>query len=103
MVITAEYSELTAPCSLRTFTGQISRYLPAGTQVCSIETGQAICADVACTGWGEPAAVCTVTPDTLDFATVVIGNNSDQTFVIKNTGGDLLTGGWLVTMVERLS
>jgi hypothetical protein len=64
----------------------------SGTQVCSIETGQAICSDVACTGYGEPAPVCSVQPDSLDFGTVVIGGSLDTTFVIKNTGGSLLTG-----------
>ncbi|UCF05037.1 MAG: choice-of-anchor D domain-containing protein, partial [bacterium] len=64
----------------------------SGTQTCTIETGQAICADVACTGYGEPAPVCSVAPDTLDFGTVLIGNYVDTTFTITNTGGDTLSG-----------
>ncbi len=63
-----------------------------GAQVCSIETGQAICSDVACTGYGEPAATCSVQPDTLDFGTVVIGGYADSAFTISNVGGDTLSG-----------
>ena len=53
-----------------------------GTQTCTVETGQVICSDVFLTGYGEPAAVCSVAPDSLDFGTVVIGGYMDTTFTI---------------------
>ncbi len=63
-----------------------------GTQTCTVETGQAICSDVFCTGYGQPAPVCSVVPDTLDFGTVLIGAYKDTTFTITNTGADTLIG-----------
>ena len=35
--------------------------------------------------YGAPA-VCSVTPTTLDFGTVTVGETSDKTFTIENTG-----------------
>jgi hypothetical protein len=70
------------------------RFTPttAGLQECTVETGQAICADVTCTGVGEEAASCEVVPLTIDFGTVTVGAFKDSTFTITNTGGGTLTG-----------
>jgi uncharacterized repeat protein (TIGR01451 family) len=63
----------------------------AGTQTCDVQTGTE-CANVACTGVGEPAPVCEVVPTTLDFGTVTIGGTNTLSFTITNTGGGTLTG-----------
>jgi hypothetical protein len=64
----------------------------AGTKECTIETGNGACNDVYCSGVGVNPPACLVDPDTLVYGTVLLGNYSDQTFIIANTGGDLLTG-----------
>jgi M6 family metalloprotease-like protein len=64
----------------------------SGNHTCTIETGSAQCGDVYCAGDGTDSALCVVDPDTLDFGTVVVGNNADLDFFITNTGGDTLTG-----------
>ena len=64
----------------------------AGTHTCTVETGNAICADVFCTAVGEPPAACSVAPDTLDFGTVLVGSFKDTVFTITNAGGDTLSG-----------
>ena len=69
------------------------RFAPttAGEQSCTIETGTG-CASVAASGLGELAASCEVTPTTLSFGTVVVGQTADRTFTITNTGGQTLSG-----------
>jgi hypothetical protein len=64
----------------------------ADTHTCLVETGQAICSDVFCTGYGEPAPVCSVQPDSLNFGTVSLGDQVDTTFTLTNIWGDTLTG-----------
>jgi agmatine/peptidylarginine deiminase len=70
------------------------RYVPPslGTHTCTVETGQAICSDVFCTGEAQVAPFCLVQPDYLDFGTVVLGSYEDTTFTITNTGGSVLSG-----------
>jgi hypothetical protein len=63
-----------------------------GTQGCAIETGDALCSDVICSGIGGPPPECAVAPDSLDFGTVSMGGSSDLTFTVLNTGGGLLNG-----------
>jgi len=67
------------------------RYEPTaiGTHMCTIETGHAVCADVACVG-GAPG--CLVTPDSLDFGSVPVGGFKERAFDFKNTGGGTLIG-----------
>jgi len=64
----------------------------SGTHNCSIETGQALCSDVACTGVGDDPPACLVQPDSLDFGAVMLGSSEDRTFSITNTGGGVLQG-----------
>lgn len=72
----------------------VVRFAPTstGSQPCTIDTGTSACADVNCTGTGEPVPVCQVTPTSLDFGIVPVGNTADRTFTIKNTGGGTLSG-----------
>ncbi|UCF05455.1 MAG: agmatine deiminase family protein, partial [bacterium] len=63
-----------------------------GTHTCTIETGQAICSDVFCTGDSENPPVCSVQPDNLDFGSVMVGDYKDTTFTITNTEGGTLSG-----------
>ncbi|MFH1843695.1 MAG: choice-of-anchor D domain-containing protein, partial [bacterium] len=69
------------------------RFAPTlgGTHLCIIDTGQDLCSDVSCTGDGFGPPECDVSPDILDFGTVVVGQFSDLDFVVKNTGGDTLS------------
>jgi hypothetical protein len=51
----------------------------------------------ACSDDDSPAApekdpVCSITPDTLDFGTIAVGDVRDLTFTVKNTGGGTLSG-----------
>jgi M6 family metalloprotease-like protein len=64
----------------------------AGSHDCTIETGNEACTDVYCFGSGSAGPACSIYPDTLDFGTVLIGNNNDLNFSISNTGGDTLSG-----------
>ncbi|MFH1841776.1 MAG: M6 family metalloprotease domain-containing protein, partial [bacterium] len=64
----------------------------SGPHACSIETGTGECGDVSCDGVGEDPAACSVTPASLDFGTVTVGNYADDTFTITNTGGGTLAG-----------
>jgi hypothetical protein len=64
----------------------------AGTRPCTIETGSALCVDVACTGVGQIPTACAVSPTTLDFGTVTVGGSRDLSFTIANSGGGTLAG-----------
>ncbi|UCH83038.1 MAG: choice-of-anchor D domain-containing protein, partial [Candidatus Latescibacterota bacterium] len=66
--------------------------LSSGVKPCTIETGDALCSDVTCTGTGDDPPVCSVEPTSLDFGTVAVGNSADDTFTIKNTGGGTVSG-----------
>jgi hypothetical protein len=70
------------------------RFAPADTGVhhCTIETGDALCTDVSCDGYGKNPAACLVEPETLDFGVGYLGVAEDLTFKVKNTGGGVLTG-----------
>ncbi|UCG52132.1 MAG: choice-of-anchor D domain-containing protein, partial [Candidatus Latescibacterota bacterium] len=64
----------------------------SGVKPCTVETGDALCADVSCTGVGDDPPACIVTPTSIDFDTVTVGSWKDTTFTIENTGGGTLTG-----------
>ena len=53
----------------------------AGTHTCDVETGDALCVDVFMTGVGEDPPTCSVSPDTLDFGTVTVGNTDRKSVV----------------------
>ncbi len=64
-----------------------------GTFNCKIETGNAACFDVNCTGISyEPPPACFIQPDTLDLGTVVVGQYKFASFDITNTGYSVLWG-----------
>jgi hypothetical protein len=65
--------------------------LADGPLPCTIETGVALCVDVACTGAGIGPA-CAVNPVQLDFSALLLGEVEDKTFEITNTGGGVLSG-----------
>ncbi|MBI5836189.1 MAG: choice-of-anchor D domain-containing protein [Candidatus Eisenbacteria bacterium] len=69
------------------------RFAPTavGVKLCSVYTG---CDSIHVTGTGAISAtpVCTVSPATLTFPTVTVGQTSDLTFTITNVGGGTLTG-----------
>lgn len=70
------------------------RFTPtsAGNKTCTYETGNGVCADVACSGVGVLAPACSVNPNNIDFGSRPIGSSFDTTFTISNVGGGTLTG-----------
>lgn len=95
---TTDYSLLTAvgpfclePGQSTTFT---IRFAPmsAGQKTCTLTFGASPCDPVALTGVGDPPPFCEVAPTTLQFGTVVIGETAEQTFTVRNTGGQTLSG-----------
>ncbi len=69
------------------------RFSPTDVGVfpCTIATG---CDSVHVTGTGivNNTPACSVTPASLNFGTVTVGQTADRTFTIKNIGGGTLTG-----------
>lgn len=79
-----------APDESQAFTVRFAPTSP-GSHACTIETGNNACVDVDCTGEGY-AESCAVTPSSLDFGTVSVGEDVDLAFEITNTGTKVLTG-----------
>jgi hypothetical protein len=62
----------------------------AGVRTCFLETGSALCVDVAASGVGlEP---CTLSATEIDFGSVYIGASVDRVFTITNTGSKTIIG-----------
>lgn len=72
----------------------IVRFAPTeiGTHTCTIETGSGLCVDVECTGEFLELPVCEISPSSLDFGEVAVGDYLDKTFTITNTGTGILSG-----------
>lgn len=66
--------------------------LVADAQECRVTLGAADCPPVLCAGIGLAVPVCSIEPTSLDFGTVPIDTDADQTFTIRNTGGGMLSG-----------
>jgi hypothetical protein len=47
---------------------------------------------VSCTGEGTPGPACQITPESLDFGSVMMRKYKDLTFEIENVGGGTLAG-----------
>ncbi len=63
----------------------------AGPLSCTISTGCE--SNIAATGTGfDPPPVCEVTPSTLDFGMLFVGETRVDSLTVRNTGGSLLTG-----------
>jgi hypothetical protein len=69
------------------------RFAPAlpGPDTCSIGTGTG-CGIVSASGTGDLPPSCQVTPAALEFGAVMIGQNVDRSFRIKNIGGGIMSG-----------
>ena len=69
-------------------------YTPAncGNDNCLIDTGPAICADVACSATGPSAPICDVSTTSLSFAVAEIGQSQSRSFTITNAGCGTMTG-----------
>lgn len=63
-----------------------------GLHRCELGTDALECADVLCEGSGESPPLCEVTPPSLEFGTVVLGDSTWLPVRIRNTGGGVLTG-----------
>lgn len=71
------------------------RFAPtsAGPQTCVIDLGTSDCPEMLCSGTGyAPVPICQVTPSSLDFGDIAVGNAASQIFIIRNTGAGLLQG-----------
>lgn len=90
--ITSESTYALATGESQTFTVSF-RPGSAPPVTCLLETGASLCSDLTLTGSGsEPEPVCEVAPISLDFDSVGIGQSSERSFSITNTGGGTLTG-----------
>jgi hypothetical protein len=69
-------------------------FVPSGVGYyeCTIETGCDLCSDVICLGAVAAPPACAVSPTSVDFDTVVVGQSVDRMITIANNGGGLLTG-----------
>ncbi|MFC1799715.1 choice-of-anchor D domain-containing protein [Candidatus Eisenbacteria bacterium] len=67
-------------------------YAPAdcGDDTCTIDLGT--CGGAVCIASGPDTPVCDVSPVSLDFGTLAIGDSLDKSFVIKNLGCGTLSG-----------
>ncbi|MBD3162906.1 MAG: choice-of-anchor D domain-containing protein, partial [Candidatus Eisenbacteria bacterium] len=65
--------------------------LAGGDAECTVTTGTDDCADLPCTGIGIDAS-CEVSPESIDFGSVLIGESADASFTIENAGGGTLSG-----------
>ena len=65
-----------------------------GAKNCSVNTGSSGCSVVSCTGIGQsvPGPDCAVSPTSLDFGSVTVGEYSTRIFTITNAGTDTLRG-----------
>ena len=63
-----------------------------GTHTCTIEAGSELCSDVSCTGVGILAPICSISPASINFDTVIVGDYRDLTFTVTNSGGGALSG-----------
>jgi len=62
----------------------------SGTATCIVTMN----ADTSVTATFTPTTPTTsVTPNSLDFGNVAVGSSADQTFIVKNTGKGILSGG----------
>lgn len=69
------------------------RFAPttAGNKNCSLDLGSD-CGILLCEAEAEAAPVCSVTPTSLSFGDLTIGESATETFTIRNIGGGRLTG-----------
>ena len=74
--------------ALATFT---VRFTPSqtGPRLCGLDIGSG-CATLSCAGIGT--SPCEVSPSSLNFGTVLLGQNADLSFTITNTGSGTLSG-----------
>ncbi|HVP37928.1 MAG TPA: choice-of-anchor D domain-containing protein [Candidatus Saccharimonadales bacterium] len=66
----------------------------AGSVSCNVSIGAGGCGPVRCVAnavWALPPA-CRVTPASLDFGAVTVGDSADRTVTITNVGGSTLAG-----------
>ncbi|MCA9727383.1 MAG: choice-of-anchor D domain-containing protein [Candidatus Eisenbacteria bacterium] len=69
------------------------RFVPLveGDALCEIAVGDS-CSPVTATGTGVVEPVCAVSPDSLDFGLVPMGETRESSFVVRNDGGGVLDG-----------
>ncbi len=72
----------------------IVRFRPdtIGTVPCTIETGCSDCSDITCTGVGIELSLCDIEPSILDFGALVVGEQAERSFVLRNSGEGVIIG-----------
>lgn len=73
----------------QTFTLRFTPTQP-GSAACAVGTGSALCPGVSASGTGVAGAACQITPAALDFGQVTVGESSERSFTLTNTGGTTL-------------
>ena len=70
------------------------RFAPSavGPDLCVLDSGNPFCNGPEATGNGTPGAVCSVSPDSLDFGELLVGETAELVFEIENEGGGTLSG-----------
>ncbi|MCA9726484.1 MAG: choice-of-anchor D domain-containing protein, partial [Candidatus Eisenbacteria bacterium] len=72
-----------------------------GAQVCPLDLGSTSCPDsYQASGVGVLLPSCEVTPTLLDFGTIVVGQPSEKTFTIHNSGAGHVVGAFTSTCPE---
>jgi hypothetical protein len=66
----------------------------AGAKNCTVNTGNSACSVVSCAGTGQaaPGPDCEISPTSLDFGSVQIGDFATRRFAVVNAGTDTLRG-----------
>ena len=64
-----------------------------GEHSCVVDTGTELCSDVLCTGSAvEQVPACALSPEQLEFGSVVVGEHEDRAFTIANVGAGPISG-----------
>lgn len=72
----------------------LARYHPAeaGSHTCEVSLGSAVCAPVTLRGFALAAPLCSLSREVIDFGSVPVGRQSDESWTVRNTGGGVLAG-----------
>lgn len=63
-----------------------------GEKNCTFSFGNALCGTIEAIGFGDALAECLISPTNLSFPNRTIGEDTTLAFVVKNTGGSMLSG-----------
>ena len=64
----------------------------SGTHDCTIQLDNILCSNVSLSGFADYLPECWVSADTVNFDSLLVGDQVDTTFIITNTGGGIVSG-----------